>query len=86
MRAGLLDDHEVDLLRQALAGYTVDSVHELVGVAGQAPLGRGDLTGLARQLSGGSRLERSTDDVAGAVLPVVRDLVARGFLLPGGAP
>jgi hypothetical protein len=77
MRAGLLDDHEVDLLRHALAGYTVDSVHELVGVAGQAALGRGDLTGLARQLSGGSPLDTlGRLFLLGAVVPEAAARVA----------
>jgi Methyltransferase small domain len=70
MRAGLLDDREVDLLREALVDYTVDGVHELVGLAGQAALGRGDLAGLARQLSGDSRL----------------DTLGRLFLLGGVVP
>jgi methyltransferase family protein len=57
MRAGLLDDRQVGLLREALAEYTVDGVHDLVGLAGQAALARGDLTGLARHLTGGTRLD-----------------------------
>jgi hypothetical protein len=31
-------------------------------------------------------LRRSTDEVAAAVLPVVRDLVGRGFLVPADLP
>ncbi|HET6878247.1 MAG TPA: methyltransferase [Jatrophihabitans sp.] len=51
----LLPDRELDRLRQALDGYTVDGVHELIGLEGQASLGRGDLNGVARCL-------RSVDD------------------------
>jgi hypothetical protein len=57
MRAGLLDDRGVALLRQALAGYTVGAVHDLIGLAGQAALDRGDLAGLARRLTGDSPLD-----------------------------
>src|SRR5438270_5253639 len=57
MRAGLFDDHDVARLREALAGYTVDAVHQHIGLLGQAALGRGDLAGLARHLSGGSVLD-----------------------------
>jgi hypothetical protein len=53
---GLLDEPATDALRTALAGYTVDAVHERIGLAGQAALGRGDLRGAARQLSGDDRL------------------------------
>jgi hypothetical protein len=54
----LLDDRSLERLRTALAGYTVDGVHELLGWAGQAALTRGDLAGVARHLPRGDR--RST--------------------------
>lgn len=56
MEHGLFDEREVELLRSALAGYTVESVHELLGLAGQAALQRGDLDGVARHLRGDDRL------------------------------
>ncbi len=37
-------------LRRALSDYTVDGVHELIGLAGRSALSRGDLTGVARRL------------------------------------
>ncbi len=52
MREGLFDGREIDQLRAALAGYTVDSVHELIGLPGQAALQRGDLAGVARRVRG----------------------------------
>jgi hypothetical protein len=49
--SGLFDERDTELLRAALADYTVDGVNAAVGLVGQAALGRGDLAGLARQLS-----------------------------------
>src|ERR1700761_3159211 len=46
----LLGPDGIDDLRQALAGYTVDGLHELVGLPGQLALARGELTALARCL------------------------------------
>jgi SAM-dependent methyltransferase len=48
--AGLFDDRETALLREALGRYTVDAVHELIGLTGQAALARGDLAGVSRQV------------------------------------
>jgi methylase of polypeptide subunit release factors len=53
----LFDDRGIDRLRLALGEYTVDSVHEIIGLVGQAAQSRGDLAGLARQVTGQSRLE-----------------------------
>ena len=46
----LLDERGIAALRSALADYTVDGLHELVGLAGQVALSRGDLAGLERTL------------------------------------
>lgn len=46
----LLPDREITQLREALGAYTVDGVHELIGLEGQAALARGDLSGVARCL------------------------------------
>lgn len=56
MGDALFDGREIDLLRTALEVYTVDSVHELLGLPGQAALQRGDLAGVARRVSGDDRL------------------------------
>jgi hypothetical protein len=59
---------------------TDDAVAALVaGCDGRTPL-HGPVSVLAAALG------RPADEVADAVLPVVRDLVGRGFLLPGEAP
>jgi hypothetical protein len=50
MMPGLFDARETDLVRTALAGYTVGSVSATIGLRGQAALDRGDLAGLARCL------------------------------------
>lgn len=63
----LLPERELAQLREALGAYTVDGVHELIGLDGQAALARGDLSGVARCL-------RSVDDHELATL-------ARLFLL-----
>ena len=55
--AGLFDERATEQLRAAVAGYTVDAVHDAVGLPGQAALGRGDLVGVARYLSGDGPLE-----------------------------
>jgi len=68
---GLLDARAVDQLRRALADYTVDGLHELLGLDGQLALARGDLAGVRRRL----RLERSA----------IADL-ARLFLLGDATP
>jgi hypothetical protein len=47
---GLFDERETELLRSALAAYTVDGVDALLGPVGQAALGRAELSGVARQL------------------------------------
>lgn len=44
----LLPAAELAALREALAGYTVDAVHDLLGLAGEAAHDRGDLAGVAR--------------------------------------
>lgn len=48
--APLLDESGVAALRTALAGFTVDGVHELIGPIGRAALERGDLLGVERAL------------------------------------
>jgi methylase of polypeptide subunit release factors len=48
--AALLGPAALVLLREALAGYTVDAVYDLLGPAGQAAHQRGDLAGVARAL------------------------------------
>lgn len=53
---GLLDERATDDLRAALTGYTVDAVHERIGLAGQAALTRGDLRGAGRHLAGDDRV------------------------------
>jgi len=53
----LLDDRDLAALRTALDGYTVDGVHEAIGLAGQAALQRGDLVGAARALAADDPLE-----------------------------
>jgi hypothetical protein len=55
--AALFDERDTALLRRAFAGYTVDSVNETLGLPGQAVLGRGDLTGVARALTGHGPLQ-----------------------------
>jgi methylase of polypeptide subunit release factors len=52
----LLDLPGLDALRSALAPYTVDGVHDLLGLVGQAAHQRGDLAGVARLLPGDDRL------------------------------
>lgn len=46
----LLDEHRLAALRTALAGFTVDGVHELLGPTGRAALERADLLGVDRAL------------------------------------
>ena len=48
----LLDPPDLERLRAALAGYTVDDVHALLGPPGRAAHERGDLAGVARALRG----------------------------------
>jgi methylase of polypeptide subunit release factors len=50
--AAILGARDVDLLRAAVDGYTVDAVSTAIGPVGQAALGRGDLDGLARAVPG----------------------------------
>jgi methylase of polypeptide subunit release factors len=52
----LFDERDIESLRTALGEYTVEAVHELIGPVGQAALTRGDLAGVARQVSGDQRL------------------------------
>lgn len=56
MPDALLDARGVAQLQQALAAYTVDGVHELLGLGGRAAQQRGDLAGVARCLPPGERL------------------------------
>lgn len=48
----LLDDQDIDHLRQALSEYTVQGVQELLGDAGAAALQRGDVLGASRGFEG----------------------------------
>jgi methylase of polypeptide subunit release factors len=57
--APLLDDAGIDRLRSALAQFTVDAVHDALGVVGTAALDRGDLRGARRELAGDSPLRTS---------------------------
>src|SRR3954454_510566 len=52
MIEAMLPGDELELLRTALADYTVEGVHERLGWVGQAALARGDLAGVARSVSG----------------------------------
>ncbi|HEX3336742.1 MAG TPA: methyltransferase, partial [Jatrophihabitans sp.] len=52
MTAGLFDVRETGMLREALGPYTVDAVHDLIGLVGQSALARSDLAGVSRQLRG----------------------------------
>ncbi|HEY2272671.1 MAG TPA: methyltransferase [Jatrophihabitantaceae bacterium] len=52
----LLDGHALDDLRAALDGYTVDSVHELLGPLGRAAHERADLLGVERVLPSDDRV------------------------------
>ncbi len=52
MSGGLFDDARTGLLRAALAGWTTDTVHDLLGLPGRAALERGDLAGATRALRG----------------------------------
>ncbi|WP_375502762.1 methyltransferase [uncultured Jatrophihabitans sp.] len=56
----LLAPNDLDRLRAALAGYTVDAVHDALGLAGQAAHSRADLSGVARAL--GQSLHRGSAD------------------------
>ena len=56
MRPGLLDEDATQRLRAALAGYTVDAVHDRLGLVGQAALARADRHGVARRIGGTDRL------------------------------
>jgi methylase of polypeptide subunit release factors len=47
----LLDRFGIDLFRRTLGHYTVDSLHELIGLEGQLALSRGDLSALSRILA-----------------------------------
>jgi methylase of polypeptide subunit release factors len=49
----LLDERAVDALRTAFDDYTVERVHAVLGLAGQAALARGDLSGVRRGLPPG---------------------------------
>jgi SAM-dependent methyltransferase len=95
MTAGLLDERATDQLRTALRGFTVDAVHERLGLVGQAALDRADLCGVARELRGdtgalatlirlfllGEPVDEATATAALAPLP----LAAAGELLePSG--
>lgn len=51
----LLAPDDLDRLRRALAGYTVDAVHEALGLSGQAAHSRADLAGVTRALRRGPR-------------------------------
>jgi hypothetical protein len=55
--APLLAPDDLARLRPALADFTVDAVHELLGPVGQAAHDRGDLAGVAREVAraGGTR-------------------------------
>jgi methylase of polypeptide subunit release factors len=46
----LFEPRDLDRLRQALAGYRVESVHDLLGPAGQSAHARGDLAGVGRHV------------------------------------
>lgn len=50
--APLLGSDDLDRLRDALAEYTTDGVHERLGVIGRAAHERGDLDGVARTVRG----------------------------------
>lgn len=52
----LLGPDDVDRLRAALVGFTVDGVHELLGLTGQSALARGDLAGVRRLVPAGERV------------------------------
>lgn len=52
MSEALLEDRDVDLLREALSDYTVQGVYQVLGDAGQAARQRGDLLGVGRSLAG----------------------------------
>lgn len=52
----LFDGDGIDRLQTALAGFTVDGVHDLLGLAGQAALARGDLAGARRHVPSGDRV------------------------------
>ncbi|HZZ97421.1 MAG TPA: methyltransferase [Jatrophihabitantaceae bacterium] len=56
MTTPLLDSFALDALGAALARYTVDDVHALLGLVGRAAHERGDLAGVARLLPRGDRL------------------------------
>lgn len=49
--APLLAPDDLDRLRRALAHFTVEAVHELLGPVGQAAHDRGDLAGVAREVA-----------------------------------
>ena len=57
MPSALFDDHDIDLLREALQPYTVEGIHAFVGPDGRAALGRNDLPGVGRELAGDGPLE-----------------------------
>ena len=96
MRAGLLDEQATTRLRSALTGYTVDAVHDRLGLVGYAALARGDLAGVARRIDGDDPLATMitlfllggevADRAAGAAfdpLPL-DDAVAAGLLARRG--
>lgn len=57
MIRGLLDEKDTDLLRQAIADYTVGSVAQVLGPRGEAALQRGDLCGATREVSGDGQVQ-----------------------------
>jgi hypothetical protein len=87
---------DVDRLRTALTGYTVDTVAQALGPIGQAALARGDLRGSARALHAEPDLatlirlfvlgeEQPADAVTEALAPFgVSDAVAAGVLAGRG--
>jgi hypothetical protein len=86
----LLDPSALESLRRGLDGFTVDGVHDLLGLIGQAAHERGDLAGVARILPDGERLTTlvrlfllgaavDEDEVRAALHPL--DLQAAGALL-----
>jgi hypothetical protein len=54
--SALLPPAGIERLRTALAEYTVDAIHALLGPVGQAALSRADHAGVRRQLPPGERL------------------------------
>lgn len=86
MIPALLAANRLDDLRGALAEFTVDGVHELLGPVGHSAHDRGDLSAAARALPRGERLSTLVQlFLLGAAVPAADARVALAPLDPAAA-